>query len=220
VEPRDILPGLGHWTAAHPKIGVEVSSYWLAEARVLLDPLLPAGGLAWLREAGPPEHVILTNRHHWRHCSEIVAAFGCPVWCNELGLHELDGEPGRERVRGFRAGDVLPGRIESHAVGVLCPDETALRFELPEGRRCLAVADGVVRIGEQARGDGPLAFVPDALLADEPARVEAVKRGLREAYRRLCDLTLLLAHGLPLVGDGRQQLLAFATGDDRAVQRT
>lgn len=215
MEPREILPGLFHWTAAHPKIKIEVSSYWLADARTLLDPLLPPGGLAWLREAGPPEHVILTNRHHWRHCSEIVSEFDCTVWCNELGLHELDAEPGRERVRGFRAGEALPGRIETHAVGELCPDETALRFVLAGDGACLAVADGVVRMGEAARGDGPLAFVPDVLIADEPAQVEAVKRGLRQAYLRLCDLewdTLLLAHGLPLVGDGKEALRAFASG--------
>jgi hypothetical protein len=222
MDPRPIRPGLFHWAAAHPKIGIEVSSYWLADSKVLLDPLLPDRGLDWLRELGPPEHVILTNRHHWRHCSEIVDAFHCPVWCNELGLQELDGEAGREWVRGFRAGDLLPGGIESHEVGVLCPDETALRFDLAAGDTCLAVADGVVRIGEAGRGDGPLGFVPDSLLADEPARVESVKRGLREAYRRLCELrwdTLLLAHGLPLVGDGREKLRAFASGPPPATRK-
>lgn len=220
MEPHLLLPGLYHWTTAHPKIRIEVSSYWLEGPRILLDPLIPtldgdAGGLAWLREAGPPEHVVLTNRHHWRHCSEIVAEFGCPVWCNELGLHELEKEPGRDHVRGFRAGDALPGGIETHPVGVLCPDETALRFELPGDGACLAVADGVVRMGEQARGDGPLAFVPDSLLADDPAQLDAVKRGLRQAYLHLCDLpwdTLLLAHGLPLVGTGKQELRAFGSG--------
>ncbi len=215
MDPREIRPGLFHWTAPHPKIRIEVSSYWLADAKVLLDPLLPGGGLDWLREHGPPEHVILTNRHHWRHSSEIVGAFGCPVWCNEVGLHELDGEPGRDRVRGFRAGDGLPGGIESHEVGVLCPDETALRFELAGGSACLALADAVVRIGENARGDGPLCFVPDALMTDQPDQVEPVKRGLREVCRRLCELewdTLLLAHGHPLVGDGKQELQAFVAG--------
>jgi hypothetical protein len=215
VEPHEIRPGLVHWTAVHPRIRVEVSSYWLAASRVLLDPLLPGGGIQWLREAGPPAHVILTNRHHWRHSSEIVRAFGCPVWCNELGLYELAEEAGHEWVRGFRAGEALPGGIESHAVGVLCPDETALRFELAAGGACLAVADGVVRIGDAGRGDGPLTFVPDSLLADDPEEVEPVKQGLRAAYRRLCELdwdTLLLAHGLPLVGDGRERLRAFAGG--------
>ena len=92
MEPREILAGLWHWTASHPKIRIEVSCYWVEHARVLLDPLLPPGdGLAWLGRHGPPEHVILSNRHHWRHCSEIVAAFDCPVWCNHTGLHELEG---------------------------------------------------------------------------------------------------------------------------------
>jgi len=50
MEPREIRPGVLHWTAAHPKIRIEVSSYWLADAKVLLDPLLPTGGLAWLCE--------------------------------------------------------------------------------------------------------------------------------------------------------------------------
>lgn len=217
MAPREILPGLWHWTAAHPKIGVHVSSYWLGPARVLLDPLIPGDtGLAWLREQGPPAHVILTNRHHWRHCSEIGAEFDCPVWCNEAGLHELAGEAGRERVRGFRVGELLPGGIESHPVGELCPDETALRFELEGAEPCLAVADGVVRIGDDAKGEGPLVFVPDFLIADDAEEVERVKRGLRAAYGRLLDLeweTLLLAHGMPLVQDGKEALARFVASE-------
>ena len=75
----------------------------------------------------------------------------------------------------------------SHAVGVLCPDETALRFELAGDGACLAVADGVVRIGEDGRGDGPLVFVPDSLIADDPGQVDAVKRGLREEQCWTCQ---------------------------------
>jgi len=76
-----------------------------------------------------------------------------------------------------------------------------------------------VRIGDAAGGDGPLTFVPDALLADAPDRVERVERGLREAYRRLCELewdTLLLAHGLPLIRHGKDELRAFTEGSDFA----
>jgi hypothetical protein len=213
MAPREILPGVVHWTAVHPKLGIDVSSHFLLDARILIDPLLPPGGLDWLRTQGPPEHVILTNRHHWRHCSEIVCAFALPVWCNELGLHEVAHETGADYVRGFRAGAVLPGGIESHGVGVLCPDETALRIPVRDGSACLAVADGVVRMGEQLRGDGPLTFVPDNLIADSTAQATVVKRGLRDAYRRLCELewtTLLLAHGLPLVNNGREKLRDFA----------
>jgi hypothetical protein len=47
---------------------------------------------------------------------------------------------------------------------------------------------------------------------DEP---EQTKRGLRDAYRRLVELDfdlLLLAHGEPVVGGGRQALQAFVEG--------
>jgi hypothetical protein len=52
MDPRPIRPGLFHWTSAHPKIRIEVSSYWIADAKVLLDPLLPERGLDWLSEVG------------------------------------------------------------------------------------------------------------------------------------------------------------------------
>jgi hypothetical protein len=70
----------------------------------------------------------------------------------------------------------------------------------------LACADGVVRWGAP---DAPLAFVPDSLLGDE---AEDVKGGLREAYLRLLELDfehLLLAHGLPVVGEGKARLREF-----------
>jgi hypothetical protein len=107
-----------------------------------------------------------------------------------------------EKVRPFSPGDPLPGGIEAHAVGAICPDETALRIPVAEGALC--VADGVVR-----DGDGPLVFVPDSLLGDDPA---GVKRDLKVSYGRLLDLDfehLLLAHGQPWIGGGKRALREF-----------
>jgi hypothetical protein len=196
---QEILPRLFHWTTVHPRIRIEVSSYYLREGGVLLDPLIPAEGLDWFRGAGEPSDIVLTNRHHYRHCAEFEEAFGCTVWCNEAGMHEFTKG---ERVRPFRAGDSLPGGIGSHEVGVICPDETALLLPVKGG--VLAVADGVVR-----EGDGPLSFVPDPFLGDEP---EAVKKGLKAAYARLLDLefdTLLLAHGNPCLEGAKDALREF-----------
>ncbi len=92
--------------------------------------------------------------------------------------------------------------MTAHEVGVICPDETALHVPRHDA---LALADGGVRW----EPDGPLAFVPDHLM-DEP---ETTKEGLREAYGRLAKLDfrhLLLAHGEPFVGNGRETLAAFA----------
>lgn len=200
---KEIVRGLFHWTAVHPEIGVRVSSYYLAKERVLIDPLLPTGGLAWLEEHGPPEHILLTCRLHSRHSAKIVKRFGATVWCHKRGLGHLAPELD---AQGFVPGDELPGGARVVKIGAISPDESALL--LPR-HRAASVADGVIRDGK-----GPLAFVPDELLVDDPADAQRVKKGLKAAFRRLAREEwrhLLLAHGLPIVDTGREQLLAWAS---------
>ena len=36
---QEVLPGVFHWTAVHPKIHTRVSSWWLEESGVAIDPL-------------------------------------------------------------------------------------------------------------------------------------------------------------------------------------
>ena len=123
----------------------------------------------------------------------------------------LDAAEGQARVRGnhavdeqqarFDFGDELPGGVVVYEVDAICPDETALHIT---GHRALACADGVIR----ADGSGELGFVPDWLM-DEP---EETKRGLRQAYEQLFELdfdVLLLAHGQPVVSDGKEALRKF-----------
>jgi hypothetical protein len=195
---EEIVPGIWHWAALHPNIKIEVSSYYLPAGRVLIDPLVPSEGLDWFAEHGSPTDVLLTNRHHYRSSGEFVERFGVTVHCARAGMHEFTQG---ERVAPFDFGDELPGGVMAHAVGAICPDETALQIS---ARGALALADGAVRW----EPGGPLTFVPDRFM-DEP---EATKAGLRESYRRLVELDfqhLLLAHGQPFVGDGREVLAAF-----------
>lgn len=197
---NEIVSGVMHWKTVHPNLGIEVSSYYLVDERVLLDPLEPKEGLDWFRQNGPPEHVLLSNRHHLRHSARFVESFGCTVRASRPGMHEFsDGGP----VEPFDYGDDLPGGLKALEVGVICPDETA--FHAP-AFEALAVADGVINY------DG-LGFVPDQYIGDDP---EGVKRGLREVYARLADQlefdNLLLAHGDPIVGGARDALREFAAG--------
>ena len=194
----EIAPGLWHWRSPHPRIHIDVSSYYLEPERVLLDPMIPPEGVEWLGEHGPPQHLVLTNRHHDRDAWQIRDAFGSTLHCIRNGLHEVVG---RGPVEPFDFGDELPGGLVVYEVGSICPDETALHIP---AHRALACADGVIR----ARDGGGLAFVPDSLM-DEP---EETKQGLKEAYRRLLDLdfdVLLLAHGDPVVGGARDELRGF-----------
>ena len=194
----EIAAGLWHWTARRESIGADVSSYYLERERVQIDPMIPPDGLEWYEQHGPPEHAILTNRHHDRDSWRLQEAFDCTVHCIRNGLYELQG---RGPVEAFDFGDELPGEIRVHEVDAICPDETALHIP---SHRALACADGVVRWGRGAE----LEFVPDYLM-DEP---EQTKRRLCEAYRGLLDLDfdlLLLAHGDPVVGGASRALRTF-----------
>ena len=200
---REIGPGVHHWKARHPRIQVEVSSYYVEPAATLVDPLEPSEGIEWFESRTKPERVVLTNRHHYRHSDRFAEAFGCPVLCNERGLHEFDD--GRE-VEGFAFGDDVAEGITALEVGVLCPEETALHIEVGDG--FIALADSLTNYEE-------LGFVSDSLLGDDP---EAIKRGLTESFRRLLDLEfdgLLLAHGDPIVPGGKRAIRRFVESGER-----
>jgi glyoxylase-like metal-dependent hydrolase (beta-lactamase superfamily II) len=190
---QELAPGIQHWTARHPNIGSDVSSYWLPDVGVLIDPLdVP-------EDVSDVHTVVLTNRHHRRSSLEARERFGASVHVPWAGMHDWEGEP----VEAYEPGDVLAdGAVTVHEVGAICPDESALHIPSVSA---LAVADGVIRYG------GELGFVPDSLM-DDP---EDTKQGLKEAYARLADdldfENLLVAHGEPIAGDARDKLREFAT---------
>jgi glyoxylase-like metal-dependent hydrolase (beta-lactamase superfamily II) len=200
---EEILPGIFHWTTFHEGIGQKVHSYFLAYADppVLIDPRVPEEGLAWFGKSEPPVHVFLTNRHHYRHSDRFEKAFGTKVWCHRAGLHEFTPE---QKVHPFLHGDELPGGILALAVGVLCPEETALFFSRSGG--ILAIGDAIVRYGTE------LGFVPDSLMGENP---EEVRRGLKKVFLGHLEREfdhLLFAHGQPWVGGARKELRRFLEG--------
>ena len=200
---QEIAPGLWHWSVRHEHIGIDVSSYYLQRERVVIDPMIPPAGPRWFDDHGEPAHALLTNRHHDRHAWRLHQLFGTTVHCVRSGLHELEG---RGPVESFDFGDELPGGVLVYEVDAICPDETALYIP---SQRALACADGVVNM----RADGALGFVPDRLM-DDP---EQTKERLRAAYRKLLELDfelLLLAHGQPVIGSGKEALREFTLAED------
>ncbi len=197
----EILPGIWHWTTPNPGIGgTPVSSYWLDESGVFIDPLLPEdAGIAFFESRPtPPQAVVLANRHHYRDSGRICERFGCQVYVPRAGLHRFtDGEP----VVGYQAGDELPGGLRALVIGSLSPDEDGLYLE---SAAALWVADTIVR--SPTDPSSRIGWVADSLM-DDP---EETKAGLLQAFRAVLDdyefEHLLLAHGLPLVGDGRSEI--------------
>ncbi|HEY4096550.1 MAG TPA: hypothetical protein VGM33_13610 [Baekduia sp.] len=200
MSPSTLPAGLRHWTAVHPNIDWTVSSYALVPEGVLLNPLLPDGDHSVL-DGVDLQAIVLTNRHHTRDSDALAGEAGVTVLAPRVGLDDLAGFTAP--VEGYVDGDELPGGQRAIEVGVISPDEFAVHA--PQ-YRALAVADGVMR-----EGDGDLLAMPDSLLGDDP---DAVRRGLGERFAQLCDEIefdhLLLAHGLPVIGDGREALAAFA----------
>ena len=197
---QEILPELFHWTAYHRGIDKHVSSYYVGgEAALLVDPMLPEGGVDAVALLGSPQGIALTNRHHLRASAQLVDAFDCPILCHEAGLHEFaEGGPD---VRGFAFGETLRPGVEALEVGAITAEETALH--IGAGGGALAFADAIVHYG------GEVGFVPDFLLGDDP---EGVKRGVRESVERLRERdfeALLFAHGEPIVADARATLERF-----------
>jgi hypothetical protein len=201
----ELAPGIFHWTARHPRIGVDVSSYYAAESGTLIDPMAPAEGVEWFDGDRRPKRIVLTNRHHLRDSERFAAAFAIPIACHEAGLHEFRGGPD---VKGFAWGDQLAPGVTALEVGAICDEESALRIDGGDG--FLSVADAVVNYGG-------LGFVPDHLIGDDPP---AIKRAIRAAYERLLDQpfdSLLLAHGDPIVGGGKDALRRFVCADRPAA---
>jgi hypothetical protein len=209
---QEVLPGIFHWTATHPRIRIEVSSYWLEDGGVLIDPLVPPDvGLEWFaRGSTAPAAIVLSNRHHYRDSARLLRAFDCPAYCNRAGVHEFTDA---DHVIAFAPGDSLPGSIVAREVGALCADETALHVPLS---RAVVFADGIVR-GAPHGQPGPLGFVPDELM-DEP---EDTKQQLLDAFARLLHELdfehLLLAHGGPVIGDGRARLQELVESGGRTA---
>jgi hypothetical protein len=199
-EPREILPGVVHWTTMHEGIDAPVSSYAVVPAGVVIDPRVPDGGFGALAAWPAPRQVVLTSAHHARHAELFSEEYGgIPVRASRQAAERLGAAVD---VDVFGDGDEVAPGIRAVVIGVLSPDETALHVGVGEG--ALAFADGVHRYR------GELAFFRDELLGDDP---EAVKAGLRAAFRGLLERDfdhLLFAHGDPVVGGGKAVLRDFA----------
>ena len=194
---EELLPGVLHWTAIHDKIGERVHSYYVADRRLLIDPMEPEdGGVDALAEHGDPERIVLSVRHHLRHAERFVARYGCDIVAHEAGLHEFAGGP---PVQGFRFGDEVAPGVRALELGAICPEDTVLHIHA--GLGALHFGDGLIRENDR------IGFVPDAYM-DDP---ETVKRRTFERLWELLDEdfdALLFAHGDPLVPSGGRDALA------------
>jgi hypothetical protein len=199
---QEIAPGIFHWITFHRGINMRVCSYYVEPAGVVIDPMVPEDGLDVFDGHAAPQQALLTTRHHYRGCDEFVERFGVTVACSEAGLHEFEGTD--RQVEGFSGGDEVAPGVVVVATDAISPDDVTLH--IAHGGGALAFGDGLVR-----PPGGPLGFVPDGLIGDDP---ETIKAALYDAYRGLLERdfdTLLFAHGEPLLGGGFSALKEFVS---------
>jgi len=190
---RELAPGIWHWTAPHPNIGVDVSSYWIPGLKLLLDPL------AVPDEVDDVECILLSCRHHVRDSLEAAERFDATIQAPRTGMHDY---PEDTPIQPYDFGiGILAGEVTAHEVGGLSPDETALHIP---SVHALAIADGAIRYGDE------LHFVPDQYMDDPEQDKADLKRGFGELADQLDFDVLLLAHGQPYPTGGREALRRFA----------
>ena len=190
---EEIAPGIRHWKAVHPNLGIDVSSYWLPELKLLLDPL------AVPEEVEGVEHILLSCRHHTRDSLDAAERFGATIRAPRTGMHDY---PDDTPIQPYDFGEsLLDGAVTTHEVGGLSPDETALHIP---SVNALGIADGAIRYGDD------LDFVPDQYMDDPDKDKADLKRGFGELADQLDFDVLLLAHGKPYPSGGREALRRFA----------
>jgi hypothetical protein len=194
---EEVTPGIQHWSGRHPKIGLEVSSYWLPGLKVLLDPLnVP-------EEVEDVDEIVLSNRHHKRSAFEVRERFDAVLRVPRTGLHDYSPD---DPVEPYEYGEPLAGgAITPYLVTELWPDDGVLHIPSLEA---LEIADTVLHYGSE------LALVPDNLMGDDP---EADRNGILTGLARLSEELdfkhLLFAHGTPIANEGRERLRAFVRGN-------
>ncbi len=190
---NEVIPGILHWQATHPSIGVDVSSYLLTDSGTAIDPILPEGeGADWIGHR--VQRSVLTCRHHLRNASEL----GAPILAHESGLHEFEGAD--VDVSGFADGDELAPGVRALPFGRICPDDAVLH---------IALGDGVLVFGDGLMNYGGLGYVPDEHLGED---ADAIKADIVEGLIPLLDENfdvLLFSHGAPVASGGKAMLQAF-----------
>lgn len=204
---KEILDGVFRWEVPHPDWTPDdaeggrgwerVVACYFVETRggpVLIDPLVSDEGWDALDQAlrGRTPNVLLTLFWHTRSTGAILERYpGATAWVHEPAA-ELVRERGAEG-RTFVPGDHLPGGIE--AVDVLRAYEVA--FLLPEPR---ALAVGDILLGS---GDGGARLLPPSWHRGD---YDELCAALRDALLPLSFDHLLLAHGEPVLANGRKAL--------------
>lgn len=130
----EMLPGFWHWSTFRETIGIDVSSYWVEPAGIVIDPMVPPdAGLDWFEEREVrPQQVVLTIGLHWRDSSEFADRFGIGVRAPAAALERFAGTD--REVERYEWGDEVAPGVTAVEIGASPPTRPPCTSTTPAAR--------------------------------------------------------------------------------------
>jgi glyoxylase-like metal-dependent hydrolase (beta-lactamase superfamily II) len=194
-----LLPNIFQWSWFSQEKQLDFNGLFLTvgEHRILVDPPpLPPEEAARIKQGGPVDYVVVTNRDHEREAEACRTAFQCRVFVPEADAPQM----GVKADKTYKDGELLPGGMwVVQLQNQKSPGESALF--LPQGKGVMIVGDAL--IGAPA---GSLRLLP----AEKYADTAMAKEGLRRLLKYNFDAIL--------VGDGASILAGAKAAAEQALR--
>ena len=193
---REIVPGIHTWSWFSEEKGLDFNGFFArreGEAVVVDPPPYQDGDLLQMEQLGPPQAILITNRHHVRNSREFAAHFRIPIRIHEADAPMVD----LQLADTFRDGDALPAGIRAISVpDSKSPGETALHVPWAD---TLILGDALL-----GKPPGSLSLLPDSKFQDPRKAREGLRRFLEVFFR-----TILVGDGTPILHRGKEALQEF-----------
>jgi len=191
---KALLPNIWEWSWFSEEKQLNFNGHLLTvgEHRILVDPPpMNAKQIAFARQGGPVDYIIVTNRDHVREAGPLREEFHCTVMAPELDAKEMSMTIDKT----FKDGELLPGGIwVIQLAHQKSPGESALFLQT--GKGILIVGDALI-----AHPAGALRLLP----SDKYADIAQAREGLRRLLKYDFD-SLLVGDGESIVTKAKSVL--------------
>ncbi len=198
---KALLPNVWEWSWFSEEKRLNFNGHLLTvgEHRILVDPPpMTAGDIAFARQEGPVDYILVTNRDHEREAASFREKFRCSIMVPELDAKEMALTPDKT----CKDGELLPGGIwVIQLAHQKSPGESALFLDT--GKGILLVGDAII-----GHPDGALRLLPPEKYAD----VELARDGLRRLLKYKFE-SLIVGDGASIISGAKpilEQLLTQA----------
>ncbi len=169
---RNLLPRVWEWSWFSEEKQLNFNGHLLdiGEHHILVDPPpMSDKDLAFARQNGPIDYILITNRDHERETTAFQQEFQCSVMVPELDAPEMTVS----FTKTYKDGELLPGGIWAiQLADQKSRGETALFLD--QGKGILILGDALL-----GKPEGSLCMLPPDKYADSGKAKEGLRRLLK-----------------------------------------